>query len=219
VITLKLVDDVKGLESRHVILNGDGTYPETMLLEILCDKYNGRENIISYPRTGIKRHSGLSALNAIKTLITKGYRDFIFIVDGEHMNKDPRSLIERKLKAISIGFGDKIIPLKDAFLIRCSFRPYRFNLYCIISGPEVCLEEEVVRFIELKLNVRVSVPEGPKNASWKKALKKNIEHTIHRKDLKKQLEEANIRMLENSFPSICAVLNCIEEDFQSTNIN
>ncbi len=212
-ITLKLVDDEKGFNSRHVILNGDGTYPETMILEILCDKYNGLENIISYPRTGVKRHAALSALDVIKTLITKGYRDFIFIVDGEHTNEDPKRLIGKKLNTIGIDFADEMIPLQDAFLIRCSCRPYEFNLYCIISGPEVCLEEEVVRFLKFKLKIIVNVPEGSKNAYWRKVLKKNIESMIPRRELKRQLREANIRILERSFPNICAVLKDVERNF------
>ncbi len=218
-ITLKLVDDEKGLELRHVILNGDGIYPEKMILEIICEKYNGNEKIILYPRTGMKNQAGVSALDAIKILVGRRYSNIIFIVDGEYINEDPRNQIKRKLGSIGIGCGEEIIPLEDGFLIRCSSGPNDFYLYCIISGPEVCIEEEVARFIEFKLNIRVNIPEGPKDAIWRRALRQEIRSNISRRELKKQLREATIRILENSFPSICAVLNYVEEDFQSSNIN
>ncbi|KKN54190.1 hypothetical protein LCGC14_0594830 [marine sediment metagenome] len=214
-ITLKLVDDEIGLELKHVILNGDGISPEKLIIEMICQKYNGKDKIILYPRTGIKRQAGLSALNAIKTLISRGYRNFIFIVDGEYIeeDEDPKGKIKGKLNAIGIGFGDEIIPLQDAFLLKCSCRPYEFNLFCIILGPEVCIEEEIAKFIELKLNVRVNIPEGHKNALWRRTLKQEIRSILSKRELKRQLREANLRIIEDSFPNMCAVLNYIEENF------
>jgi hypothetical protein len=219
VIALKLVDDEKGLKLRHVILNGDGNFPEKMILEIICEKYNGNENIILYPRKEIKRQSGVGALGAIKTLGVRRYNNFIFIVDGEHIEEDPKSEIKRKLSSIGIACGDEIIPLQDAFLIQCRTGPHEFYLYCIIWGPDVCIEEEVARFIELKLNIRVNIPEGSKDARWRKELKQEIDSIIGRRELKRQLKEANIMMLENSFPSICAVLKFVERNFHFSHNN
>ncbi len=214
-----MVDDEKGLELKHVILNGDGTYPEKMILEIICEKYNDNEKIILYPRTGIKKQSGVSALNSIKTLVDRRYCNFIFIVDGEHIEEDPKSEINRKLSSIGIDCGDEIIPLQDAFLIKCRSGPHEFYLYCIIWGSDACIEEEVKRFIELKVNVKINVPRGTKDASWRNALKQEIRSIINKRELKRQLSEANTRILETSFPNICAVLKYVERNFHFSQIN
>lgn len=213
-IALKLVVDEKGLKLRHVILNGDGNFPEKMILEIICEKYNDKEKIILYPRKEVKRISGVSALNSIKTLGVRRYNNFIFIVDGEHIQEDPKSQVIRKLSSIGIAYEDEIIPLQDAFLIKCGTNPYKFNLYCIIWGPEACIEEEVKRFLELKLNIRINVPKGPKDANWRRILRHEINSIITRRELKRHLKETNIKMLETAFPNICAIFREIERNFE-----
>jgi len=207
---MKLVEDQKGFKTIHLIINGDGTFPDKLILEKICEKYNGSDKIILYPRTGFKKQTGLSALNSIKTLVDRGYYKFIFIVDGEHIEEDPKSEIKTKLGEISINSEEEIIPLNDAFLMKCSYGSHSLFLYCIISGPDTCIEQDVVKFLEIKLNRRIPIPEN-KNP---KDLKKIIEQIANKKELKRLLKESGRRKLEEAFPNICAVLKEVENDFE-----
>ncbi len=207
---MKLVDDEKGFQTIHVIINGDGTFPDKLILEKICEKYNGPDKIILYPRTGIKKQTGLSAINSIKTLISKGFYKFIFIVDGEHIQGDAKREIKTKLDEISVNSEEVIIPLEDAFLMKCSLGLHNFSLYCIIWGPDTCIEQEVVRFLEVKLNRNIHIPED-KNP---KKLKIIIRQHANKNELKRLLKESGRRVLEDHFPNICAVLKEVENGFE-----
>ncbi len=216
---MKLVDDQKGYETKHVIINGDGTYPDKLILKIICEKYNGDNKIISYPRTGKKRQAGLSALNSIKTLLDRGFYNFIFIVDGEHIEVEPKSEIKKILDSIGVDSEKEIILHQDAFLMKCRSGHHNIYLYCIISGPDTFIEEEVKKFIELKLNIKIKVSVGKKDSNWKHEMKREIERILKEKNqkLKRLLEEAGRNILEESFPNICAVLKEVEKDFERIN--
>ncbi len=207
---MKLVDDEKGIKTIHVIINGDGTSPDKLILEKICEKYNGPDKIILYPRTGIKKQTGLSALNSIRTLISRGYYKLIFIVDGEHIRGDAKRDIKTKLGGIGINSEEEIIPLNDAFLMKCSYGSHSLFLYCIIWGPDTCIEQEVVRFLEVKLNRRIPIPDN-KNPN---ELKRIIRQHANKNELKRLLKESGRRILEDAFPNMCAVLKEVENGFE-----
>ncbi len=212
---MRIEYDEKGLELKHIILNGDGESPEIPILESICNKYDGVDKIILYPRTPIKKPSGLSALDVIKDYLYKRRRNrnFIFMVDGEYINENAIAEIRNKLTIIGIEIIDEIIPLQKAFLINCKSGNHNFKLYCVIWGPETCIEEEIKVFIELTLNIRINTPTGPSDAVWRAKLRKEIWNKISKREFKRLIKKAGRRKLEESFPNICAVLRKVEEDF------
>jgi len=92
---MKLVEDINGYETSHIIINGNGTFPDLLILKRICEIYNGTDKIIIYPRTPLKRHTGLSALQKIYTHLDEGYRNIIFIVDREHIQADVSAEIKK----------------------------------------------------------------------------------------------------------------------------
>lgn len=210
---MKIVEELKGFSSNHLIINGDGTYPDKMILERICEKYNGVDKVIWYPRTPIKKQTGLSALNLIIENLSHGFCKIIFIVDGEHIKENPDIEIKKKLNSIGVNVTE-ITPLQDAFLIKCRHGNYNINLYCIISGPRTCIEEEVAKLIELQLNIRIDLS-GNKNHIWRHRIKREIDQILNEKGktLKQLLKETGRRKFEISFPNICAVLRKVEEEF------
>ena len=198
---MKIVEELKGHESNHVIINGDGTYPEKLILERICEKYNGYDKVIFYPRTAIKKQTGLSALNSIKNFPGYGFCKIIFIIDGEYISNDPNFEIREKLDSIGVDITE-IIPLRKAFLIKCSFSNYNINLYWIISGPETCIEEEVAELIDLHFNIQIDLS-GKRDEHWRHRIKHDINQVFkERKKLKDLLRETGIKKLEKSFPNI-----------------
>ncbi len=212
---MRIVYDEIGLELRHIILNGDGTFPETKILESICKRYNRTDGIILYPGTSFKNKKGLSVLDAIKhyLYLNNRYRNFIFIVDGEYISQDPISKVKQQLENSGFAVNDEIITLQKAFLITGSSGHNIFNLYCVIWGPETCIEEELIDFIKSTANIHINIPTGPRNGNWCKNLKRERKNKISNRRLKQLLKDAEIRTLESSFPNICAVLREVEKNF------
>ncbi|MGQ4876712.1 MAG: hypothetical protein ACP6IY_21805 [Promethearchaeia archaeon] len=207
---MKLVnEDIKN-QAKAIVFSGNGVYPELELMSALCNKYNGANKFIFYPRTILKKQTGLNALNAIKYLC-KFYRFIIFLIDGEHINlNNPLEDFIKYLKSIGIEIIDsKILLEKKTFLIRCKRGVEEFSLYCIILGS-IFVEEQIVKLIKLR---------------DKNFLQKNIEK-INKKRIKKEirvfLKNKNLTLrdiliktskenIESLFQNICIVLKRIEE--------
>lgn len=206
---MNLIDDQIGYRANHIILNGNGTYPDFLILKRICSEYNGRDKIIIFPRTPKKRLSGLSALRNIHFFLERGFRNFYFIADREHITDDAN--IEIKNNLIGINVSDEL-PLQDAFLLICNRGPIRFNLYCSISGLTNCIEEELKKLIELQLPIQINVPSVQKDKIWRAQLKAEIKRHVNKKKLKKLLKESGRRKLESAFPNICAVFREIERN-------
>ncbi len=210
---MKVVDNLRGVESFYLIISGNGTFPESVILKSLCKKYNGFNKAIFYINPPIKKQTGLHALNAIP-LFPKKFQisSIIFIIDGEHIKENASIEIKKYLETIGISINE-FNPLEGAFLIKCKSGPYDITLFCIILGPEIFIEEEVAKLIELKLGVRIDLS-GKGYSSGRKTIKNQIKQVLREKG--KNLGELVITTskskLEEVFPNICAVLKKIEEE-------
>ena len=209
---MRLVDSIKEVESHYLLISGNGKFPESVIFKNLCEKFNGYQKAIFFINTPIKKQTGISALNAIPT-ITKKYQinSFIFMVDDEHIRENARNEIRSHL--ISIGMGiNEIIPLERAFLIKCNSGPHNIILFCIILGPEVFIEEEVAKLIELKLGITIDLSRK-REPVGRKEIKKNIKKVLREngKTLNELVRSTGKTKLQETFPNICAVLKKIEE--------
>jgi len=209
---MRLVESIKGIDSYYLIISGNGTFPESVIFKNLCKKFNGYDKAIFYINTPLKKQTGLDALNAIP-LYPKKFRinSIIFIVDGEHIKENAAIEIQEHLEAKGMSVN-QVLPLQGAFLIKCKTGPYDVILFCIILGPEVFIEEEVAKLVELKLGVKIDLsrkrePEG------RKTIKKQIKQVLRekRKTIEELVRNTGITKLEEIFPNICAVLKKIEE--------
>ena len=210
---MKVVDNIKGFESYYLIISGNGTFPESVIFKSLCKKFNGYDKAIFSINTPLKKQTGLAALNAIP-LISKKFliNSIIFIVDGEHIKENARIEIKKYLETIGISINE-FNPLEGAFLIKCKSGPYNITLYCIILGPEVFIEEEVAKLIELKLGVRIDLS-GKGDSSGRKTIKNQIKQVLREKgkNIGELVVTTSKNKLEDVFPNICAVLKKIEEE-------
>ena len=207
---MKLVEDIIGYETTHIIINGNGIFPDLLILEKICEIYDGTDKIIIYPRTPLKRHSGLSALQKIYTHLDDGFRNIIFIVDKEHIQSDANVEIKRELIGINVK---EEISLEDAFLLDCQHGNINFNLYCNVSGLTNCIEEELKTLVEAKLHINIEVSPVRKDAEWRKELKNAIKTQISRKNLRRLLNNTNRREFESHFPNLCAIFKEIENKY------
>lgn len=209
---MRLVESIKGIDSYYLIISGNGTFPESVIFKNLCKKFNGYDKAIFSINTPIKKQTGLDALNAIPLLSEKfRINSIIFIVDGEHIKENAAIEIQEHLKSKGISVIE-VLTLQGAFLIKCKTGPYDVILFCIILGPEIFIEEEVAKLVELKLGVKIDLsrkrePEG------RKTIKKQIKQVLRekRKTIEELVMNTGITKLEEIFPNICAVLKKIEE--------
>ena len=210
---MRLVDNLRGIESYYLVISGNGTFPENVILKNLCRKYNGHSNAIFYISTPLKKQTGLNALNAIP-LYPKKFQinSIIFIVDGEHIKENARIEIMKYLESKGIGITE-IIPLQRAFLIKCKSGPDDIILFCIILGPEVFIEEEVAKLIELKLGVKIDLSRK-REPNGRKTIKNQIKQVLREKGktIEELVNNTGKIKLEQTFPNICAVLKKIEEE-------
>jgi len=210
---MRLVESIKGIDSYYLIISGNGTFPESVIFKNLCKKFNGYDKAIFYINTPLKKQTGLDALNAIP-LYPKKFRinSIIFIVDGEHIKENATIEIQEHLESKGISVIE-VLPLQGAFLIKCRTGPYNVILFCIILGPEIFIEEEVAKLVEMTLGVKIDLsrkrePEG------RKTIKKQIKQVLREKgiSIEELVRNTGITKLEEIFPNICAVLKKIEEE-------
>ena len=210
---MKVVDNLKGIESYYLIISGNGTFPERVIFKSLCKKYNGYDKAIFSINTPLKKQTGLAALNAIP-LYPKKFQinSIIFIVDGEHIKENARVEIKKYLKTLGISINE-FNPLEGALLIKCKSGPYDITLFCIILGPEIFIEEEVAKLIELKLGVRIDLSRK-REPDGRKSIKNQIKQVLreNRKRIEELVSTTSKSKLEEVFPNICAVLKKIEEE-------
>jgi len=214
---MKLIEDLGKDNAQFLIITGDGR-TELKVLRALSEKFNGKDLILFFPFPPRSKKTGLSALNVIKTYSNIGINSIIFVVDGDIFEEDPADIkIQEHLKSIGIQIVN-ITLIQDAFLINCKYGNRNIVLYCIISGPQTFIEEEIVKLIELKLGKKIDLS-GKRDVDWKKRVKREVMKNL--RDNKIKLDELikNTRKekLEIAFPNICAVLKKIEEDFIRNN--
>jgi len=210
---MRLVDTLRGIESYYLVISGNGTFPEKVILKTLSKKYNGHEKAIFYISTPIKKQTGLDALNAIPLYPKKFLiNSIIFIVDGEHIQEDSKNEIIEHLKSKGIEIKE-VLPLQGAFIIKCKSGPYDVIVYCIILGPEVFIEEEVARLVEFHLHVEIDLSQKTESVG-RKSIKSQIKDVLREggKTIEELVLNTGKNKLEQIFPDICAVLKKIEEE-------
>jgi len=216
---MKLVEDLGKKNAQYLIITGDGR-TELKVLRVLSEKYNGKDLILFFPFPPRSKKTGLSALNALKIYSNIGINSFIFIVDGDTFEEAPANFkIQEHLNSIGIEIV-KINLIQDAFLINCKLGNKNIVIYCIISGPQTFIEEEVVKLIELKLEKKIDLS-GKRDANWKERIKKEIIKILRENKIKldELIRNTGKKKLESSFPNFCAVLKKIEENFTKSSLS
>ncbi|MHA1360499.1 MAG: hypothetical protein ACTSRC_20435 [Candidatus Helarchaeota archaeon] len=209
---MRLIRELKNYKPLLIIVTGDGRR-DIKIFEELCSRFNGLDKIIWYPTTIIKKPTGLSALNRIKHLSSLyQIKFFIFIVDGEYIQVNVNSQIQNYLRGIGINVIE-IEPIQEAFLINCKIGSHNVTLYCIILGPETFLEEEIIRLIELELDIPINLA-GNRDSIWKDRIKKEIKQTLRENhtNVEDLIRNARVNNLNNAFPNLCVVFRNIEKD-------
>lgn len=212
---MRLIEEPKGIDADYYIITGDGKR-EFEILGELCKKYTDQNKILWFPRRGLKRRSGLSALDAVTEIPgDTGINQIIYTVDAEHIEGDANLKIEEKLRSVGIDVIE-VNRLNNALLINCNFGSFRnIVLYCIITGVTNCIEEEIAKLIELKYGIGIEIS-VERNANYRNRLKSEIDRTLRgidrRLTVKTLVRDAGRRHVEESFPNICAVLREIERD-------
>ncbi len=211
-VALRLIRELKKNKPLLIIITGDGR-SDVNILEELCKRYNGLDKILWYPVTIIKKPTGLSALDSVKHL-SRLYRInfFLFIVDGEYIERDANYQIQNYLQGIGIR-SIEIVPIQEAFFIKCKIGSYNIILYCIILGPETFLEEEIIRLIEFELNISINLS-GNRDSIWKERIKREIKQILlgRHTNVENLIKNASENNLEIAFPNLCAVFRNIEKD-------
>lgn len=208
-----LTNEMRESNSIFLIITGDSSYDLRILKEIGI-KYNGTDKILFNPTIKIQHKKGKSAFNSLRVLaeIYKA-KTIICIIDGEYFCEDienqlRNALTERVYEIISM------LPIREAYLIECKKGNYIIDLYCIISGIEECIEQEIVRLIKLKLHVDINTS-GIESREGKNRVKHEIRQTLNRngmRDITDLIKVSGKAKLEEAFPNICSVLKKIEED-------
>ncbi len=210
---MKLVQNVKGLKPNYIIITGDGRR-ELHVLKGLSHVFNGHDLILFFPFTPNLRKTGKAALNSIKQIPGKyGINSIIFITDGDTFENAPENEIKNYLEGIGIEINE-IIPIQNAYLINCKFGNHLIDLFCIISGPKIFIEEEIAILIKIELGIEIDLS-GKKDHNWKKRVKNIINQILKSRKIKleKLIKETSIEKLKTAFPNFCAVFNRIENEF------
>lgn len=219
---MKVIESEKILEGQivnYAILIGDGKFDKE-LLSALLPKFNGPYPTIFFPMTFRTRLSGLKALKGIQ-LYCDFYKvySFIYMVDRDFFDSDdnPENEIQRYLSS-DLGIGiTEISSINKAIFIKCQYGHRQIDLYCIVSGPEIYIEEEIAKLLELTKGTIINLS-GEKDIEWKKRIKRELMQALRKEGIKKirtLIEPTSIKKLEKAFPNICAVLKKIEKDYQN----
>lgn len=196
----------------YLIITGDGS-GDFKTFEALCEKYNGHHKTLWFPVLGLKKKTGLSALDSIKDFPGDfGINSIIYVVDGEFFNGDAMKQIEDYLIAIGIKITYSEL-IQEAFLMNCIIGSHKIILYCIILGPRTFIEEELARLIQFELNITIDLL-GERDHNWKMRVKSDIDRILdeNHTNIKKLIRIARRNNLEKAFPNICAVFGKIEMD-------
>ncbi len=200
---------------------GDGT-DEFHILGAVAEKYDGARTLW-FPKSPLGKKTGLSVLDSINTVINKinpKISTFIFLIDREHVVQELRKrdvarldnnkiqvMIERRLSNKHI----KIVEMDDntpdgVFMIKGELGSRVLQIYIIIQGIDLKMEEEISKLIELEKAIMIP-PE-------KAHIRNFFKEIFHRKSIglgtAKLIEEASKNNLEKSFTGLTFILSEIE---------
>ena len=210
---MRLVENLENVKPDYIIITGDGRR-ELYVLRGLTKVYNGHDIILYFPFTPVFRKTGKKALDSIKTISAKfGINSIIYIVDGEAFNNSFINEIQNYLRSIGIAI-ENVDLIQNALLIKCKSGNHNIKLYCIVSGPQMFIEEEIAQLLKLKFGEDIDLS-GNRDSTWRKRVKDDIDRVLKKnriKKLEKLIDTTSKKKLEASFPNICAVLKKIEEE-------
>ena len=196
----------------YIIITGDGKN-ELRVLRGLCKKINGTEISLYFPFSTRSGKTGLAALNALQVYSTRSrITSMIYIVDGDTF-EGKSAEVEIKDYLASRGFEIiEISVINEALLIRCKLGDKEITLYCIISGPEIFIEQEVARFLKVCFGNEFNISNNVNNQT-KVKFKKEIITFLKEKRVKLEdlISRTGIEKIKESFPNFCAVLNSLKK--------
>lgn len=211
---MKLVEDKSVLNPNLIIITGEGR-TELNVMRGLTEVYNGQDIVLLFPLSASYRRTGKKAIESIK-IIPEMYKitSIIYIVDGDVFESSKLNEIKDYLNSIGVEV-EKHILIQDAILFHCKYGNLRIKLYCIISGPNIFIEEEIAKFLNIKYGCDIDLS-GTRDYEWKNEIKKRIKSTLREKKIRLEnlLKHTGKKKLEIAFPNYCAVLKCIEENFK-----
>lgn len=197
----------------YIVITGDGRM-ELRVIRGFCNKLNGSRISIFFPFSTRSGKTGLSALDAVK-LYSKRSRlnSMIYIVDGDTFSGKSAKveinnyLTSRGLKIISIT---QII---EALLIQIKYGDKEIIIYCIISGPEFFIEQEIAQLLKICYGYEFNISINCKDQT-KKQFKKEIYNFIKKNKIKIEnlIGETGEAKLEKAFPNYFAVFKKIEKE-------
>ncbi len=206
---------------------GDGT-DEFYILWAVAEKYNGTCSLW-FPKSPLGKKTGLSVLDSINTVININpkIRTFLFLIDREHIiqrmnrrsgdkldNSDIKGMIRDRLlnKQIQILKIDDNTP-EGTFIIKGKLGSRVLQIYVIIQGIDLKMEEEISKLIELEKDIAIP-PE-------KEHVRDFFKETFHRKSIgqgtAKLIAEASKNNLRMSFPGLTFILTVIENHCSKNN--
>jgi len=97
----------------------------------------------------------------------------------------------------------------DYFVItRDGGREFEIPLYCIVSGIDVCIEEQIVELLHEKHGIEIDTS-GEKNSVWKKNLKRRMLDGLNHKGLtiEELISTSGIEYLKSIFPNFCSIFD------------
>jgi hypothetical protein len=102
---------------------------------------------------GVVKRTGLTALNAVKVIPDDfNMEKIIYTVDRDVIEGDIESEIIEKLKSIGIEILD-VRQMESSCIIECKLGAHEITLYCIVSGIDVCIEEQIVELLHEKQEI------------------------------------------------------------------
>ncbi len=207
---------------------GDGT-DEFHILRAVAEKYDGTCTLW-FPKSSFGKKTGLSVLDSINTVINKinpKISTFLFLIDREHIgqeirrkardrldNNDIKGMIEDRLSNKHI----KIIEMDDntpdgAFMIKGKLGSRILQIYVIIQGIDLKIEEEISKLIELEKDIMIP-PE-------KEHIRDFFKEIFHRKSIglgtAKLIAETSKNNLQKSFTGLTFILSEIENRCSENN--
>ncbi len=149
---------------------GDGT-DEFHILRAVAEKYDGTCTLWFPQAPPIHKKTGLTVLDSINTVIDINPKisTFLFLIDREHIvqginrrsgdkldNSDIKGMIEDRLSNKHI----KIIKMEDntpdgAFIIKGKLGSRVLQIYVIIQGIDLKIEEEISKLIKLEKDITI----------------------------------------------------------------
>lgn len=203
---MKILRDPQNDMDYFVITGDDGR--EFAVLSGICCKYREKERTLWFPVKGMVKRTGLTALNAVKVIPDDfNMEKIIYTVDRDVIEGDIESEIIEKLKSIGIEILD-VRQMESSCIIECKLGAHEITLYCIVSGIDVCIEEQIVELLHEKHGIEIDTS-GEKNSVWKKNLKRRMLDGLNHKDLtiEELISTSGIEYIKSIFPNFCTIFD------------